>query len=165
MKKLSFLTTLVLGIVITLSSCGHVDPVKFNDNLVEYSNKADKRIEQFHNKINATDDLANYSDSIKAWGSVAIDSLNSDLTKIKALKMPKDGADFENATIAYVESLSAYAKTVTDEYSKITENTTEKEYDNMDKVIEDSEKNCDTKLAEMQRVQKSYASANNMSLR
>lgn len=163
-KNLLFLFCL-LTVILTLPSCGGVDPVKYNDNLVNYSSIADNRIIKLNDKLEAIEDLENYTDSIKILGVNTIDSLKSDLNKITILEPAKASEDFRAATIAYIESLITYTKTLTEEYSKVSEETSDEDFNNIDKLIDESYEASIKKSEEMQKSQKSFAKANNFILK
>lgn len=163
-KNILFLLSL-LTIIISLSSCGGIDPVKYNDNLVSYSDIAGDRIMGLNDKIDGIEDLENYTDSIKALGENTIDSLKSDLNKISLMEPAKGSEDFKAATIAYMESLISYTKTLTEEYSKVSEETSDEDYNNIDKLIDESFDTSMKKLEAMQAAQKSFAKANNFILK
>lgn len=165
MKKILLFLFCLLTVTITLSSCGGVDPVNYNDNLVNYSNIADSRIVKFNEKIDEIEDLDNFTDSIKVVGAITVDSLKADINKITALKQAKGSDDFKAATIAYVESLIDYTKVLTEEYSKITEETSDENFNKIEKLINESYEITIKKIEEMQNAQKAFAKTSNFVLK
>ncbi|SHF39607.1 hypothetical protein [Dysgonomonas macrotermitis] len=165
MKKNLLLSFTLLIVALIVSSCGGVDPVKYNDKLVHYSEVADNRILSLNSKIDAIEDLDEYTTTLKTLGTTTVDSLKSDIEKIKTMELAKGSDEFQASTIAYIESLIAYTTTITDEYAKITDQTTEDEFNNIDKLIDASYDVSMAKLKDMQNAQKAFAKDNNFVLR
>lgn len=165
MKKNLLLLFSLLTITFALSSCGGVDPVKYNDKLIDNLNNADKRVQALNDKLDAIDDLENFTDSIKSLGAVTIDSLKSDIHKISLMEKAKGSEEFETSVIAYIESLITYTETITGEYAKVNEETSEEDFNDMSKKIDDSSEAVNKKMTQTQEIQKAFAKANNFILK
>lgn len=165
MKKNLLLLLSLLAITFALPSCGGVDPVKYNDKLIDNLNSADKRVLTLNDKLDAIDDLENFSDSIKSLGTVTIDSLKSDIHKISLMEKAKGSEKFEASVITYIESLITYTETITGEYAKVNEETSEEDFNDMSKKIDESYEAVNKRMTETQEIQKAFAKANNFILK
>lgn len=159
MKKFLFL---LLPLSIILSSCG-TDPIKYNDQLVQYIGSSGQRIINLNNEIN---NLFNGEDhtKLKEYTTATIDSLKSDIKDINDLKKPEGADEFQNAVITYIESLISNAETMEEQYSKITEETTDEEFEELNKYILNSKKIYNEKFEEVISAQKSFAKEKNIDL-
>lgn len=165
-KNLFLLFSLAVALIMTSCDAG-VDPVKYNDSLVKYSNVADKRLDDFAQKLDSaieTEDEAEYAKLVQEAAQVATDSLKADIDRANALQKPSNSDDFHNATIAYMESLVEYVKVASDEYAKITANTTDKELNAIEEKADKAEEATQPKLDSMIAAQKAFAKAHNMIL-
>lgn len=166
MKKLLLL---LLPLSLIFTSCDKkVDPVAYNDSLVNYSEDAEKRLEDLDTKIDAFFDSEEFSaeESAKLVEDMKVvkDSIQGDLDKIKVLAKPADADEFHNVTIAYVESLIAQVNTYSEQYSKLSNDMSDEELMKMDDVINKSLEDTQNKLDEMIKAQTAFAKANNMQL-
>lgn len=166
MKKL-LLFLLPLSLVLT--SCEKkVDPITYNDNLVKYSEDAEKRLEDLDTKIDAFFDSEEFSaeESAKLIEDMKVvkDSIQGDLDKIKTMPKPTDADEFHNITIAYVESLIAQVNIYSEQYSKLSNDMSDEELMKMDDVVNKSLEDTQNKLEEMIKAQTAFAKANNMQL-
>lgn len=158
MKK-NLLLLFILSII--LAACNNIDPVTYNDNLVQYSNDADARIDLFHKKLDVIISNDDFS-QIKDIERETIDSINVDLAKINNLKQPSGAESFHNATLSYVESLIPYVKEISNVYTKIN-NEIEVD-DNSYSNIERTDSIREAKLNDMIETQKSFAKAKGFGL-
>ncbi len=163
------LLLLLLPLSLILSSCDkRVDPVTFNDNLVTYSEDAEKRLEVLDTQI---DDFFD-NEEISAEKSAKLvesmkgvkDSIQSDLDKIKAMPQPTNGAEFHKVTVSYVESLIGQLNVYNEQYSKLTAETSDDELAKMDETINKSLEETQGKLEEMIKAQEAFAKTNDMQL-
>lgn len=166
MKKLLLL---LLPLSVIFTSCEQkVDPVTYNDNLVKYSEDAEKRLEVLDGKIDAFFDSEEFSADQFTLLSESMkevkDSIQSDLDKIKLLEKPSGAEAFANTTVAYVESLLNQVNTYNEQYAKLSNENTDEELMKMDEAINKTLEDTDVKLDEMIKAQTAFAKANNMEL-
>ena len=166
MKKLLLL---LLPLSVIFTSCEQkADPVAYNDNLVKYSEDAEKRLEVLDSKIDAFFDSEEFSAEQFTLLSESMkevkDSIQSDLDKIKLLEKPSGAEAFANATVSYVESLLNQVNTYNEQYAKLSNENSDEELMKMDEAINKTLEDTDVKLDEMIKAQTAFAKANNMEL-
>lgn len=161
MKKKNILYLFLLTILFT--ACSQVDPVQYNDKVVGYSNEADKRVEAFYSELAMAFDNNDLS-SISAVGKETIDSINADVVRINALEKPSDAETFHNSSISYLESLIACVKVATDEYAKVTDDTSDAALDSIDIIVDSAAKDSEAKLEAMIKAQEAFAKSKNFQL-
>lgn len=166
MRKL-LLLFLLLPLIVT--SCKQkVSPIAYNDQLVGYLTNADKNLEILDEKIDIFFESEEFSPEILAQLNNEIkatkDSIQIDLEKVKVLEKAEGADNFHNATIVYLESLVAHMDIYKEQYSKISNNTSDEEYAKMDEVISNSFTNIDAKFEDLLKAQSEFAKASNTDL-
>jgi hypothetical protein len=159
MKKIS---AILLTLALVLTSCGP-DAVKFNDTLVDCTDKAHKQIETLTDNLNNALDSEDYT-SIAPSAKSTIDSLNIYIETANKLEVPKGGEDFKASVVAYLQSLVAGCESYS-AYSTITEETTDEQFNAINSAVEQTEEAQDKLFNDLTAKQKAFAKANNMDLR
>ncbi|MDU1905980.1 MAG: hypothetical protein E6772_14485 [Dysgonomonas sp.] len=160
MKKLLLF---LLPLSLILSSCSSVDPIEYNDQLVKYIDKAGQRVTNLNTEINDLFESEEYT-KLQEYTKATTDSLRTDIKDIKNLKKP-DGADgFQNAVIAYIEALIVNTEIMGAQYSKVTAEMSEEEFDEINKLVLESEEVYNNKFEEMATAQKGFAKEKNFDL-
>lgn len=160
MKKNIFYLTLI---AVFFAACSQIDPVQYNDKVVEYSDNADNQIEAFYSKLTEAFDNDDLS-TISAIGKTAIDSIQMNLDLTNKLEKPSGSDAFHAASVAYLESLISCVKIATDEYGKITEDTSDAELDSIDALVENATNESYVKFDEMIKTQEEFAKTSNFEL-
>lgn len=159
MKKIS---AILLTLALVLTSCG-ADPVKFNDTLVDCTDKAHKQIEALQNNITSSLESEDYS-TIAASTKSAIDSLNIYIETANKLEIPKGGEEFKASVVSYLEALVTVSEAYTT-YSTITKETTDEQFDVINNAVDKTEGVQEKLFTALTSKQKAFAKANKMDLR
>ena len=156
MRKLRIL--LLFIVLFTLSSCGP-NPGKFNDNLIENLNKADREYTTFYALADQYSDNDNFI-IVTEKGKVTIKEMEELIKQINKYNTPKEGDDFKNLTVEYIKNMVNSVKGFTQD-EKLTKDQFDKALENMDKN-EVKLNEIDNKIIE---AQKSFASKRGFELK
>lgn len=152
MKKLLLL---LLPLSLILTSCGP-DPIKYNDSLVDYYKIAQNRLTKFIDIASEDMDSGDFS-NLKEHATTTTDSLKLDIDKINKLDKPSGSEEFHNSMISCMDALISYVNTIGDQYSQVTDSTTDKEFEDMDNAVNKSLEVSELKDKEMIEAQKKFA--------
>ncbi len=131
MKKVLFS---LLAVVLVLTSCGGVDPVKFNDAIANANVKIVTVSDAYQNELGKALEADDY-EVIAIQTDSALAKIDAEIAIVKALEVPKGGEAFKDAAIKSYESLRAVVEagkkfsTLTKESSEEEFSILEKEYD------------------------------------
>lgn len=156
-----FLTVAFLSVIAT--SCGGPDPIKFNDALVSYIDKAHAQGNNMESVIAEASTNLDFS-AVAVDSQVAIDSINSYIQAVEKIEPAKGGETLKANVIEYLNTLV----TMVDSYkilSPINEKTPEDEVTKIFDVITSKEDIAQNTFAKIEKEQKDFASKNNMELR
>lgn len=159
MKKLLLF---LLPLSLILSSCG-ADPVKYNDQLVDYIDEAGNRIVTLNEEINNLFENNEYN-KLKDYTKATTDSLKGYIEGINKLDKPEGADEFHNSAIAYIQALIVNAETMGEQYSKITEEMTDEEFEELNKPVIESEDVYSKIFQEMTTLQRNFAKEKNFDL-
>lgn len=144
------------------------DPVVFNDSLVQYSNDADKYLNDLGTKVEKKLERKDTSTldqtQLLADIKVAKDSVLNVVDKVKAIPTPADGEDFKNATLAYLESLVSQLDIYNEQYPKFSKDMTQEEVSKIYDILNATDDKSIEKLKQMIKVQTEFAKKNNIQL-
>lgn len=156
MKKTLFLF-MATAMVTLLTSCG-VNPVEFNDKLVDIQDSIMTEIQTISTNV-ATDDKAGLQTQTDAF----IKKVDAKIAEINGLEKPEGGEEFANTLIDAFEMYKKVAVKINEGANLSEENVDEynKYIDEFNKMIEEGDA-AENKFLEAQKV---YAKAHNMLLK
>lgn len=163
MKKFFTLFLSVAFLSTILTSCGSPDPVKFNDELVEYINKShlqEQKIEVEIANASQTADFSNITENSKA----IVDSINTYIQAVEKLETAKGGDALKANVIEYLKSVIV----MVDSYKSlkdINSDSSEEEVNKLFDVITSKEKNAEDLFMKIEQEQKTFAKQHDMELR
>jgi SpoVK/Ycf46/Vps4 family AAA+-type ATPase len=149
---------LFFGCLFNLFSCNS-GPGKFNDNLMENLNRADREYTNFYALVEQHPDTSDFVLIIKK-GKFASKEMEKLINEINQHEVPKDGADLKNLCEEYIKNMITSIKRFTSE-KKLTKDQFEKALENMDRN-EDKLNEINRKIVE---TQKSFADKSGFGLK
>ena len=163
MKKFFTLFFTVAFFSIIATSCGGPDPVKFNDTLVSYIDKAHAQGDNLESVLTKASESFDFS-SIAEDSKVAVDSINSYIQAVDKIEPAKGGETLKTNVIEYLNTLV----TMVDSYktlSGITDKTPEDEVNKIFDEITKKEDIAQKTFVNIEKEQRDFAAKNNMELR
>ncbi|WP_029904664.1 hypothetical protein [Prevotella sp. 10(H)] len=101
MKKI---TLSLLAVLFVFASCGGPDAVKFNDAIAKANATITQVSVSYDSDLTSAVNTENY-EAIAAKTDSALAKIDAEITIVKALDVPKGGADFKEAALKTYESL------------------------------------------------------------
>lgn len=163
MKKFFSLFFAITFLSIITTSCGGPDPVKFNDALVDYIDKAHKQGDKIEIALTKASETLNFS-QITEDSKAAVDSINSYIQAVEKIEPAKGGETLKTNVIEYLNTLV----TMVDSYkslSVITDKTPEADVNKIFEEITKKEEVAQETFNKIEKEQRDFATKNNMELR
>ncbi|MCO6563818.1 MAG: hypothetical protein J6581_00085 [Apibacter sp.] len=142
----------------SLLSCNS-GPGKFNDNLMENLNKADREYATFYALVEQYPDTNDFV-SVTKRGKVALEKMERLINEINQYEAPKEGKDLKNLCEEYIKNMIISIKGFTS-VEKLGKDQFEKAIENMD-INEVQLNEIDRKIVE---AQKSFANKRRFELK
>lgn len=149
-----------LLIVLLFSSCVESDALKYNDSLVQYYNETDKYVGDFYKHANRLLRENNLS-QLPQYAEDAIDDLDECIERVRQLQGPEGSVEYQNAVVTYIEAQVMYVNTMSDEYSHVTDSTSEVEFNRIERLIERTIRERIQKNEAIIEAQRSFAQKHN----
>jgi|GEM_PF-1942291 len=144
-------------------SCGGSDALKYNDTLARYYNETDKYVGNFYN--NATRLLQEDKLSeLPGYKDAAVEGINNCIEKVNRLEKPQGADAFQKAVVTYMEAQIHYVNTMSDQYSRVTNETAESDFNYIEQAINITLKDRTEKNEAILEAQKDFARKHNFKI-